>query len=351
MHLVKFVRQLKKDPTGLIGISVLGIAIIISIFGANLRPDSSLNANNQHPEIAKLSPGTEVLFIQELGHESASFFKRMFFGGDEIIKEIPADSVWFVGDKLHYYRTSTHGRIAVELVHDKPRNQLVLESRKFFLGTDKLGRDVLSRLMGGTIVSLSVGLISVAISLLIGIVLGAFAGYFGGWIDNTIMWFVNVVWSIPTLLMVMAITLALGKGFVQVFIAVGLTMWVEVARVVRGRFIELKQQDYVMAAKLLNAPSHKIIFSEMLPNAVGPLVVIAAGNFSTAILLEAGLSFLGIGAQVPMPSWGGMIKSHFAYLTTDAAFIPLVPGFAIMLLVLSFIWIGNTLRDSFDVRA
>ncbi|TXC79006.1 ABC transporter permease [Luteibaculum oceani] len=205
--------------------------------------------------------------------------------------------------------------------------------------------------MSGTLVSLSVGLISVVISLLIGVFLGGLAGYFGGWLDAAIMWVVNVVWSIPTLLMVMAITLALGKGFVQVFIAVGLTMWVEVARVTRGRFMEIKQLDYVMAARLFNTPPLKIIFREMLPNAVGPLIVIAAGNFSTAILLEAGLSFLGIGAQVPMASWGGMIKDHFSYLTTDAAFIPIVPGVAIMLLVLSFIWVGNTLRDTTDVKA
>lgn len=333
------------------GLLVLALAILIAVLGANIRPDDSKDANLQLPEIAKLAPGSSVYIISKKSENEKGFFAKLFFGGNPSEASIAADTVWIVNDTLHYIRATTHGPIGYSAIHPLPSHDLEIEKRTFHLGTDKLGRDVLSRLMGGTMVSLSVGLISVLIAMLIGISMGAIAGYFGGWIDKVIMWVVNVVWSIPTLLMVMAITLALGKGFVQVFIAVGFTMWVEVARVVRGKFFELKQQDYVMAAKILNAPTRQIIFSEMLPNAVGPLIVIAAGNFSTAILLEAGLSFLGIGAQVPMPSWGGIIKSHFAYLTTDAAFIPIAAGLAIMLVVLAFIWIGNTLRDIYDVKS
>lgn len=210
---------------------------------------------------------------------------------------------------------------------------------------------MLSRLMAGTIVSLSVGLISVLISLVLGLALGAIAGYFRGWVDDGITWLINVVWSIPTLLLVVAITFALGKGFVQVFVAVGLTMWVEVARVVRGQVLSVRTMEYVEAAKVLGYSSGRIISGHILPNVMGPVVVISAANFASAILLEAGLSFLGIGAQIPMASWGQMIKEHYPYITTAKAYLALLPGASIVLLVLAFMLVGNGLRDSLDTRA
>mgnify|MGYP002836047425 FL=1 len=164
------------------------------------------------------------------------------------------------------------------------------------------------------------------------------------------MWFINVVWSIPTLLMVIAITLALGKGFWQVFIAVGFTMWVEVARIVRGQVLGIREKEYVQAARVLGYGDRQIIFRHILPNAWAPVIVISAANFAAAILIESGLSFLGIGAQPPMPSWGGMIKDHYAYLIVDKAYLAIAPGVAIMLLVLSFMMLGNALRDALDVR-
>ncbi|MGB0424559.1 MAG: ABC transporter permease, partial [Flavobacteriales bacterium] len=183
------------------------------------------------------------------------------------------------------------------------------------------------------------------------VTLGACAGYFGGKTDQVISWLINVVWSIPTLLMVIAITLAFGKGFWQVFIAVGLTMWVEVARIVRGQFISLKEQEYIQAAKALGYSHSRIMFKHMLPNATGPLIVISAANFAAAILVEAGLSFLGIGAQIPTPSWGNMIKEHYALITTDLAYLAIIPGVLIMGLVLAFMLIGNGLRDALDVKS
>ena len=183
---------------------------------------------------------------------------------------------------------------------------------------DRYGRDLLSRLLIGTRISFSIGFVAVFISLFIGIFIGAIGGYFGGKLDALIMWIINITWSIPTLLLVIAITLALGKGVWQVFIAVGLTMWVEVARVVRGQVITMKQQQYVEAAKALGFSDFRIIFRHILPNIMAPIIVISAANFAGAILIESGLSFLGIGAQPPTPSWGAMIKNCLLY-TSDAA--------------------------------
>ena len=197
---------------------------------------------------------------------------------------------------------------------------------------------------------MAVGFISVFISLIIGITLGLISGYYGSWIDKCILWLINVVWSIPTLLMVIAISLALGKGFWQVFVAVGLTMWVEVARVVRGQVLGLKQMEYIQAARVLGFGDFRIMFKHILPNIMSPIIVISAANFASAILIEAGLSFLGIGAQAPMPSWGAMIKNHYSYIILDKAYLAMAPGMAIMLLVLALMYVGNMLREHLNVR-
>ena len=223
-------------------------------------------------------------------------------------------------------------------------------NQTFWFGTDRFGRDLLSRMIYGIRVSLAVGLIAVFISLLIGISLGLLAGFYRGRVDSIIMWFVNVIWSIPTLLLVIAITLALGKGFWQVFVAVGLTMWVEVARIVRGQVLAIRELEYIDASKVLAYSSYRIIFKHILPNVIGPVIVISAANFAAAILIEAGLSFLGIGAQPPIPTWGGIIKDHYSYIIMDKAYLAIIPGLAIMSLVLSFMILGNGLRDAFDVR-
>jgi peptide/nickel transport system permease protein len=205
--------------------------------------------------------------------------------------------------------------------------------------------------MAGTLVSLSVGFISVFISLLIGIFLGALSGYFKGWIDDVIMWFINVVWSIPTLLLVIAITFALGKGFWQIFVAVGLTMWVEVARVVRGQVMSVREQEYIEAGRALGFNNFRLITKHVLPNVMGPVIVISAANFASAILIESGLSFLGIGLQPPMASWGRMIKEHYGFIMVDGAYLAILPGVAIMLMVLSFMLVGNGLRDALDTKS
>ena len=164
------------------------------------------------------------------------------------------------------------------------------------------------------------------------------------------MWLVNVTWSIPTLLLVFAITMAMGKGFWQIFIAVGLTMWVSVARLVRGQVMAVKELEFIQAAKALGFSNFRIIVKHILPNILGPILVIAASNFATAIIVEAGLSFLGIGVQPPQPSWGLMIKENYNFIITHNPMLALIPGFAIMLLVLAFNLLGNGLRDAVDVK-
>ena len=225
-----------------------------------------------------------------------------------------------------------------------------VKERTFWLGTDAYGRDVLSMILIGSRVSLSVGFIAILIALLIGITLGALAAYYGGWVDNLITWLINVVWSIPTVLLVIAITFALGKGFWQVFIAVGLTMWVDIARVVRGQVYSIKEKEYIEAARALGFSTFRTIFRHILPNITGAVIVITASNFASAILLEAGLSFLGIGVQPPMPSWGTMVKENYCYILLDNAYLALLPGLAILLIVLAFMLMGNGLRDALDIK-
>jgi peptide/nickel transport system permease protein len=346
--------KVKKNIPGIFGIFIILCSIVCAVFAYFIAPDKSPFANEMHLELSTLRPGTEVSFLHvpKDVSTSTSFIQQLVEGKVLNYKSIPV-STFTVSDSLVSYT-----RYGTEYLITIPNQDLVFAhgkspifSKTFFLGTDKYGRDLLSRLIVATRISLAVGFISVFISLLIGITLGLFAGYYGSWIDKCILWLINVVWSIPTLLMVIAISLALGKGFWQVFVAVGLTMWVEVARVVRGQVLSLKQMEYIQAARVLGFGDFRIMFKHILPNIMSPIIVISAANFASAILIEAGLSFLGIGAQAPMPSWGAMIKNHYSYIILDKAYLALAPGMAIMLLVLALMYVGNMLRERLNVRA
>jgi ABC-type dipeptide/oligopeptide/nickel transport system permease subunit len=392
-------QRLKRDKLSLVGMFVIGISVVISFFGYLLAPDPTPDSNMQILQVGLKPPGFSIQMLmvrKNRASEHVNPFLKMFIGevsdfevpcpiheyrfegNDMIVEEYTGNSpnngterIFNVADVIYainydlpvvnrvdegiveFYVIGSNQKFKKnirELRSELIKNNIV--TRKYVLGTDHSGRDMLSRLLIGTRISLLVGVISVVISILIGLLLGAIGGYFRGWIDDVIMWFINVVWSIPTLLLVIAITLVLGKGSWQVFIAVGLTMWVDVARVVRGQILSLREQEFIEAGRALGYSHSRLIFKHVLPNVMGPIIVIAAANFADAILIEAGLSFLGIGAQPPTPSWGAMINENRGYILVDGgAYLAILPGLCIMIMVLAFMLVGNGLRDAIDTKA
>ena len=353
-------KRLKKNGGALFGLIIILLAVLVSIFGYVIAPDNSPNADLQTVEIQAKKPGYKQQFLKIPGNKNSegSWLNHFISGRKNNFQLLPIKGYLINGDSLLINKFIDDDTTVVQyyyinqLTNNNPaiiKNNII--TKKYWLGTDKFGRDILSRLIIGTRVSLAVGLIAVLISLTLGIILGALAGYYRGWIDEVIMWLVNVTWSIPTLLLVFAITMAMGKGFWQIFIAVGLTMWVSVARLIRGQVMAIKEMEYVQAARALGLKNSRIILRHILPNILGPVMVIAASNFATAIIVEAGLSFLGIGIQPPQPSWGLMIKENYNFIITHNPMLALMPGFAIMLLVLAFNLLGNGLRDAVDVKS
>lgn len=348
-----------QKKSAVLGLLIITVATLVCIFGYVIAPDNSIDADLQTVEIQSKPAGYKQLFLRVpiADMQPKGSLQHYWLGSPTWQQYIPIKKYEVKGDSLLLYKyvdddtaiLQTYSLANLLKGRVKGDTNLVV-TKHYYLGTDAFGRDILSRLIIGTRVSMMVGMVAVIVSLSIGILLGAVAGYFGGKVDSAIMWLINVTWSIPTLLLVFAITLALGKGFWQIFIAVGITLWVSVARLVRGQVMAIKELEYVQAAKALGYSHTRIIARHILPNIIGPVLVIAAGNFATAIIVEAGLSFLGIGVQPPQPSWGLMIKENYNLIITNNAMQALLPGLAIMMLVLAFNLLGSGLRDAVDVR-
>ena len=346
--------RLRKKTGAMAGLCIILLALIIGIFCYLITTDGTPFADRQIVEIQAKKPGFKQLFInirKEKVVLHTSILNRLLNGEEDQYKYVPINSYQQTSDSFIIQKFIDDG---VEERQSFSKNivaPFAITTKTFWLGTDRFGRDILSRLAVGVRVSLAVGLITVLISLSIGVILGALAGYYGGATDNMIMWLINLIWSIPTLLLVFGITIALGKGFWQIFIAVGLTMWVSVARLIRGQVKVIREMEYIQAARALGLKDLRIMVRHILPNVLGPVIVIAASNFATAIIIEAGLSFLGVGVQPPQPSWGLMIKENYNFIITHNPTLAIAPGVAIMILVLAFNLLGNGLRDALDVRS
>lgn len=363
-------KKLLSKPSSVIALCIIGLTCLVALFAYVLAPDDTPYANRMIVELGARQPGFEkqLLLVPKASSQKTKGSNTSWLTGTPSnLNAIPFNSYYFDADKIyiqHYIDEGLSDTLSYSFKGLVPSAELNksfeeqkrfitkhrIEQRTFYLGTDRYGRDILSRLIIGSRVNLAVGFIAVLLSITIGIILGSLAGYYGGVVDGFVMWIINILWAIPTLLLVFAITLTIGKGFWEIFIAIGLTMWVGAARLIRGQVLVLREMEYITAAKALGLSDRRIIIKHILPNIAGPIMVIAASNFATAILIEAGLSFLGIGVQPPQPSWGLMIKEHYNFLLTNRPLLAIIPGIAIMLLVYAFNILGNALRDAFDVR-
>ncbi|MDX2283284.1 MAG: ABC transporter permease [Bacteroidia bacterium] len=358
-------RRFRRNPAALAGLGFVVLCTWAAVFGYVLVPDGSRHANLQVLELAKQEPGARgvLLMVPLPGVPAVPWYARWLLGDAQRHQPLPlAGAADLAADAGQVYFTTLSGLRdslplsdfgyeagAAPAVQDF-RAAHVREMR-YWLGTDLYGRDLLSRIVLGARVSLATGLLSVLISLLLGIVLGGIAGYAGGRTDALIVWLISVMWSIPTLLLALALSFVLGKGFWQLFVAIGVSMWVEPARLVRGQMLAARELLYVEAGRALGFPDARLLFRHMLPNLINPVIITAVANFGTAVLIESGLSFLGIGVEPPAPSWGRMVYEGYTYIVFEhARALAFFPGLALLLLIVSINLVGIGLRDAFDVR-
>ncbi|MFG6114615.1 nickel transporter permease [Halobacillus sp. MO56] len=243
---------------------------------------------------------------------------------------------------------------APQIATHSPTDQSIIDryqapSAEHWLGTDELGRDIFSRIVHGSRITIQIGVITVGISMIVGVFLGAVAGFFGRWVDQIIMRLIDIMMAFPSILLAIALVAVLGKSLTNAMIAVGIVGVPHFARIVRSTVLSVKETEYIEASRVIGAKNGRILFSHVLPNCLAPIIVQATLTIGTAILDAAGLSFLGLGAQPPLPEWGAMLSDGRSALQT-APWVVMFPGFAILLVVLGFNLLGDGLRDALDPR-
>lgn len=329
-------RRLKRNRLAMVGMWIVIVMAFVAIFADLIAPHS---------------PYRQILDYsnQDEGFSGSTLIKKSTGGYEE--EYIPVQSWELVGDSVRY--TDTFGReqmIATSGLVGKGEDDWYWEPT-YLLGTDNYGRDLLSRLIYGTRISLSIGFLAELIALTIGVTFGAFAGYFRGWVDSAIMYVANVVWSFPYILLVIALSLAFGVGFAPTFVAIGIASWVDMCRIVRGQFFSLRQTEYVEATRALGFNARRTIFRHILPNALGPITVIATAGFAMAIISEASLAYVGIGIQKPEPSWGSMIFDARDVISAGTNIGQMIyPCVCLALAVFGFNLFGDGLRDALDPK-
>jgi len=299
----------------------LSLAIIFGFLGYLICTDNTKNNNTQIPEIALKNPGFVAWFLPYSNSENQTIIKKWMYGDNSFIKPTLAKE----GDE----------------------NSI---SRTFVLGTDMYGRDIYSRIIIGLRYTLLIGFASVFLSAIIGTLLGAISGYFGGIYDYVISFIISIFWSLPTVLLAFIILLVFGKNFWSIFIAIGLTMWGDLARLVRGQVMAFKQSNFVLAGKALGFTDIRILVNHIFPNITGPIWIQLSANFALAILLESGLSFLGLGLQPPIPTLGNIMQEQYSLIFSGKIIQALIPAIVVILLILSFQLVTNHLRDKLDVK-
>ncbi|MCS7028956.1 MAG: ABC transporter permease [Bacteroidia bacterium] len=330
--------QIKKHFVLWVSASFLVGFTFVGLFAYAFIPDNSQNANTQILSYSLLPKNSQV-WVAVAGQKSKKGNVWAGYTSAELV--LPVSSYLQQGNKvIIYYAGKTDTLLNGQI-----------ERRYFRWGTDKYGRDVFSRMMISARTSLSIGFLSTVIATVIGVFLGLYAGYYQGWVERVLSWFTNVFWAIPSLLIIVGISFILGKGFFTVFIALGTTLWVPIARAVRGKVLVLKELEFVQAARALAFPTYRILYQHILPNLSSIIIVYSTETFANAILMEAGLSFLGLGIQPPTPSWGSMLREGIYYFThREYAHLAWYPGMAIMMVVLSFNLLASSIRDKWDIK-